>query len=244
MLWRYQNPMTAGWLGGELWKEWSQQASLRSCPLKLRSEGRQKEICEKAMQAAGTVEYRCPGAHLGAGQERSWWVAGARGEVGIKLDNGSGASLQGLTHHAKAFGCYSKSIGSSLANLKQRSDPIGLASLEAPLGLPCRERIVGLGWDVQLPSTVGLCCPPWGCAPGPPARSVGKVVGQGWTVVPWVLWAGWKGLKAEGMSRSMTRELKISFMTWISLQSSTQLTFNSLGAAWGICSRCFLWGTG
>lgn len=46
------------------------------------------------------------------------------------------------------------------------------------------------------------------------------------------------------MSRPVTWELEKSVVTWISLQSSTQLTFNSLGAAWGICSRCFLWGTG
>lgn len=75
-------------------------------------------------------------------------------------------------------------------------------------------------------------------------RSGGKAVGQGWAVVPWVSWAGWKGLRAEEMSRPMTWELEKSVVTWISLQSSTQLTFNSLGAAWGICSRCFLWGTG
>ena len=82
-------------------------------------------------------------------------MAGARGEVGIKLDNGGRASLRGLMHHAKAFGCYSKSIGSSLANLKQRSDPIGLASLEAPLGLPCRERTWDSGGMSSSPTRLG-----------------------------------------------------------------------------------------
>lgn len=102
-------------------------------------------------------------------------MAGAREEVGIGLDDGCGTSLRGLTHHAKAFGCYSKSIGSSLANLKQRSDPTGLASLEAPLGLPCRERIVGLEWDVQLPNTVVSVVLPGGVPQGP-----GRGLGARW----------------------------------------------------------------
>ena len=54
-------------------------------------------------------------------------------------------------HHAEAFGFYSKSFGSSLEDLKQRSDMIGLASLKAVLGLPCRERIMGLRQDVPDP---------------------------------------------------------------------------------------------
>lgn len=45
-------------------------------------------------------------------------------------------------------------------------------------------------------------------------------------------------LRAEGTSRSVTPELEKSVATWISLQSSTQLTFNLLGAAWGVRSRC------
>lgn len=80
MLWRYQNPMTAGWPGGQLWKEWSQQTSLRSCRLKLRSEGRQKEICEKAMQAAGTVSTDVLGHTQGLGRKgpRGWLEQGKR----------------------------------------------------------------------------------------------------------------------------------------------------------------------
>lgn len=49
-------------------------------------------------------------------------------------------------------------------------------------------------------------------------------------------------LRAKGTSRSMTPELEKSVVTWISIQSSTQLTFNLLGAAWGVHSRC-LYGT-
>lgn len=78
-------------------------------------------------------------------------VAGARGEVGSRPDSGAGLALQSLMPHAEAFGFDSKSFGSSLEDLKQRSDTTGLASLKAVLGLPCRERIMGLRQDVRGP---------------------------------------------------------------------------------------------
>lgn len=38
-------------------------------------------------------------------------VAGARGEVGSRLDSGAGRALQSLMLHAEAFGFDSKSFG-------------------------------------------------------------------------------------------------------------------------------------
>lgn len=48
--------------------------------MKLRSEGRQKEICEKAMQAAGTVSTDVLGHTQGLGRKgpRGWLEQGKR----------------------------------------------------------------------------------------------------------------------------------------------------------------------
>ena len=90
---------------------------------------------------------------------------------------------------------------------------------------------------------LGSVACPGGCAPGPRARAGGKAGVLGcfrdlWPVVPWVFLGRMERLRAEGTSRSVTPELEKSVVTWISLQSSTQLTFNLLGAAWGVHSRC------
>lgn len=95
----------------------------------------------------------------------------------------------------------------------------------------------------QLPDMVGFCCPPLALCPGIQERAEAKAgvqvcFGDLWPVVPWVSMGRMERLRAKGTGRSVTPELEKSVVTWISLQSSTQLTFNLLGAAWGIYSRC------
>lgn len=130
----------------------------------------------------------------------------------------------------RPLGVIPRALGHHWQIWKQRVDPNWIGILRSPLGPPLQRKDCGTQVGCPAPQHGWALLSSLGVRPRAHGEDWGQG-GTGWAVVPWVSWAGWRGLKAEGMSRSMTWELKKSFVTWILLQSSTQLTFNSLGAS-------------